>query len=88
MSTIERTTVRLPSELLRRVERKAAQKGVTLTALIEEGLRHQLSSSSESGADVPPLPISSARGRCLVDLSSYAKVADMLDEELPFEKLR
>jgi hypothetical protein len=35
----ERTTVRLPEELLRRAKRKAAAEGRTLTSLIEEGLR-------------------------------------------------
>jgi hypothetical protein len=35
----ERTTVRLPEDLLSRAKRKAATEGRTLTALIEEGLR-------------------------------------------------
>lgn len=35
----ERTTVRLPPELLARAKRKAVVEGRTLTALIEEGLR-------------------------------------------------
>lgn len=35
----ERTTVRLPEELLLRAKRKAAAEGRTLTALIEDGLR-------------------------------------------------
>jgi hypothetical protein len=35
----ERTTVRLPEELIKRAKRKAAAEGRTLTALIEEGLR-------------------------------------------------
>ena len=35
----ERTTVRLPEELVRRAKRKAAAEGRTLTALIEESLR-------------------------------------------------
>ena len=35
----ERTTVRLPEELLSRARRKAAAEGRTLTSLIEEGLR-------------------------------------------------
>ncbi len=39
----ERTTVRLPKELLRRAKRKAADEGRTLTALIEEGLRRVVS---------------------------------------------
>ena len=36
---IERTTVRLPSELLKRAKRMAAAEGRTLTSLIEDGLR-------------------------------------------------
>ena len=36
---IQRTTVRLPEDLLRRAKRKAAAEGRTLTALIEDGLR-------------------------------------------------
>ena len=35
----ERTTVRLPEDLIKRAKRKAAAEGSTLTALIEEGLR-------------------------------------------------
>jgi hypothetical protein len=38
-SMTERTTVRLPDELVERARRKAAAEGRTLTALIEEGLR-------------------------------------------------
>jgi hypothetical protein len=35
----ERTTVRLPEDLLHRAKRKAAAEGRTLTSLIEDGLR-------------------------------------------------
>jgi hypothetical protein len=35
----ERTTIRLPEDLLNRAKRKAAAEGRSLTALIEEGLR-------------------------------------------------
>jgi hypothetical protein len=35
----ERTTIRLPEDLLRRAKRKAAAEGRTLTALIADGLR-------------------------------------------------
>ena len=36
---IERTTVRLPQDLLNRAKRKALAERRTLTSLIEEGLR-------------------------------------------------
>jgi hypothetical protein len=35
----ERTTVRLPEDLVRRAKRKAASEGRTLTSLIADGLR-------------------------------------------------
>jgi len=35
----ERTTVRLPQDLLNRARRKAAAEGRTLTSLIADGLR-------------------------------------------------
>ena len=35
----DRTTVRLPDDLLRRAKRKAAAEGRTLTSLIADGLR-------------------------------------------------
>ena len=43
---IERTTVRLPKELLDRARRQAAVEGVTLTALIEDSLRKAVSDRS------------------------------------------
>jgi hypothetical protein len=37
---MKRTTVRLPSELLKKAQQKAAADGRTLTALMEDGLRY------------------------------------------------
>jgi hypothetical protein len=45
---IERTTVRLPSELLRRARRKAAAEGRTLTSLMEDGLRYVVSEQPQA----------------------------------------
>jgi hypothetical protein len=38
----ERTTVRLPEDLVQRAKRKAAAEGRSLTSLIEDGLRRVL----------------------------------------------
>ena len=38
----ERTTVRLPDDLVRRAKRKALAEGRSLTSLIEDGLRRVL----------------------------------------------
>ena len=59
----ERTTIRLPEDLVRRAKRKAAAQGRSLTALIEEGLRRVVSDrgSARGGPRILP-PVSSAAG--------------------------
>ena len=80
----ERTTVRLPQELLRRAKRKAAADGKTLTALIEDGLRSVL---NERGAPVKAKRISprvsTATGGLLpgVDLNDSAALQEADDFE-------
>jgi hypothetical protein len=39
---VERTTVRLPQDLVKRAKKRAAADGTTMTALIEDGLRRVL----------------------------------------------
>jgi hypothetical protein len=59
----ERTTVRLPEELLRRAKRKAAAEGRTLTSLIEDGLRLVVSNKRDASKSERILPrISTATG--------------------------
>ncbi len=79
---VERTTVRLPEDLIARAKRKAAAEGRSLTALIEEGLRRVL---NERRSEAPPPralpPVSSARGGLMpgVDLDNSASLQDMED---------
>lgn len=80
----ERTTVRLPDDLLHRARRKASAEGRTLTSLIEDGLRIVL---NEKGAPklqkrVMP-PVSKAKGwlRPGVDLNDMSSVYEMEDLE-------
>lgn len=60
----ERTTVRLPADLLTRAKRKAAAEGRTLTALIEDGLRMVVAVGQRKPAKRKRvvLPVSSATG--------------------------
>ena len=59
----ERTTVRLPEELLDRAKRKAAAEGRTLTSLIEDGLRLVVTGSQKIAQKKRVLPrISKAAG--------------------------
>jgi hypothetical protein len=86
----ERTTVRLPEELLSRAKRKAAAERRTLTALIEEGLRAVLSEKPPAGKARRRLPrISKASGgfRPGVDLSDSASLIEEEDKEM-LERLR
>jgi len=78
----ERTTVRLPEDLVRRAKAKAATEGRSLTALIEEGLRRVVSErpSGERGARMLP-PVSSATGGVMpgIDLDDSAALQDLDD---------
>ena len=80
---IERTTVRLPADLLNRAKRKAAAERRTLTSLIEDGLRLVVAESGKvvkrkrvlppvSKATGGPLP-----GIDLTDLSAFAEMDDL-----------
>jgi hypothetical protein len=62
----ERTTVRLPSDLLSRAKRKAAAEGRTLTSLIADGLRMALADDRRSTRAKRVLPrVSKASGGLL-----------------------
>jgi hypothetical protein len=53
MLTHMRTSVDLPSSLLNRARRLAQRRGVTLKALVEEGLRRVLEDSPAPGFKLP-----------------------------------
>lgn len=80
----ERTTVRLPDELVRRAKLKAATDGISLTALIEEALRRILDERrSRQEAARTPLPVSTATGGLMpgICLDSMAELQEMDDIE-------
>jgi hypothetical protein len=83
-----RTTVRLPPDLLRRAKLKAAKEGTSLTALMEEGLRYTVDGPAKVKREIRLPRVSTARGECLIDLTSNAKIIDTLEDRLPIEKLR
>jgi len=80
---IERTTVRLPRELLRVAKRKAAAEGRTLTSLIEDGLRLVVAETRKPTKRTVNLPVSKATGGPLpgVDISNSAALQEMEDLE-------
>jgi len=80
----ERTTVRLPQDLLIRAKRKAAAEGRTLTSLIEDGLRQIVAADRRAARHKRRLPrISNAEGGLLPGIelipSSDLQEADDLD---------
>jgi hypothetical protein len=81
---IERTTVRLPRELLARAKRKAVAEHRTLTSLIEEGLRLVVSDNQKKSKAQRVLPrYSDAVGGPLpgIDISDSAALQEMEDLE-------
>ena len=81
---MERTTVRLPSELLARARKKAAAEGRTLTSLIEEGLREAVASRPPPPQPKPRAPISSVASNRQegVDLSNSAQLQELMDDDV------
>jgi hypothetical protein len=80
----ERTTVRLPDELVRRAKRKAAAEGRSLTALIEEGLRRVLDENRPAASARRKLPpVSRATGGVMpgIDLDDSASLQQLADIE-------
>jgi hypothetical protein len=78
----ERTTVRLPEDLIRRAKRKAAAEGRTLTALIEEGLRRVVAEKPAKRERALP-PVSTATGGPMpgIDLTDTSALQEMDDLE-------
>jgi hypothetical protein len=80
----ERTTVRLPKELLNRARRKATAEGRTLTSLIEEGLRSVVAERRKGKDEKRVLPrVSKATGGPMpgIDLTDLSALQDLDDLE-------
>jgi plasmid stability protein len=80
----ERTTVRLPDELVRRAKRRAADEGRSLTSLIEDGLRRILDDRPRTAERRRIMPrVSSAKGGLLpgIDLNDSSSLQELEDLE-------
>jgi hypothetical protein len=81
---IERTTVRLPKELMKLAKRKAAEDGRSLTSLIEDSVRQAVSGDQRPKKEKRVLPrISKATGGTWpgIDISNSAALQEMDDLE-------
>jgi hypothetical protein len=80
----ERTTVRLPEDLLERAKRKAAAEGRTLTSLIADGLRLVIAENRKSTKPKRIMPrVSKATGGPMpgLDLGDLPALQEMDDLE-------
>ena len=90
---IERTTVRLPADLLNRAKRKAAAERRTLTSLIEDGLRLVVADSGKVVKRKRVLPpVSKATGGPMpgIDLTDLSALVEMddLDDVLRMQRFK
>jgi hypothetical protein len=76
-----RTTINVDDGLLAEAKRRAAERGITLTGLIEDALRETLARRDEADDDAPFATIT-YRGSGLmpgVDLDDSAALRELLD---------
>jgi len=78
---IKRTTVRLPSELLKKAQRKAAAEGRTLTGLMEEGLRYVVSDKPAEKRERIMPPISKEGGGQASGVTRLKDLEELEDAE-------
>lgn len=83
-----RTTVAIDDNLLAAAKQRARQRGLTLGQLVEDALR--LEAARAELPPGPPVPVLPGEGGTLpgVDVTSNRDMHELLDEGLPFEKLR
>lgn len=76
-----RTTIQLDDEVFRAFKTRAAQRGTTLAAEIEQALRADLTSRA-SAEPLPPLRLRTVRGRAVpgLDINSNAALEEFLRE--------
>lgn len=78
-----RTTVRLSESLIARAKREAAQRGTTLTSLIEQGLRLVMAKPHrQSERPRVKLPTCKQRGGAItgIDLNNSAALLDAMEK--------
>jgi len=77
---MRRTTIRLPDDLMSKARKRAAEKGRTLTSLIDEGLKALLVEPKRATRRRIRLPVSKASGGTLpgVDLNRSADLEDRM----------
>lgn len=86
--SIMRTTLSIDDELLARARERARERGITLGAVVENALRRDF--ASEVRTDAPTLPVftKGSGPKPGIDLTSNRVLHEVLDEDLPLDRLR
>jgi hypothetical protein len=90
MESLMRTTLTIDDEVLAEFRRVAADTHRTLSGVIEDALRAELARRRTAG-EVPASDLPVVRGGSMrpgVELGDSAALRRLLDDGLPFEKLR
>lgn len=89
---MKRTTIMLDDDLMRRAKSTAAERGITLTALIDEAVRERLARKEAVGAGddwvLPAFGDPNGRVAPGFDITSNESIQEFLDEGLSIEQLR
>lgn len=85
---MKRTTIRLDDNLMAAAKQRAADRGTTLTALIERAVREVV--ARDIRASRPAVELPTFRGRGVqpgVDLADNKALRDLMDRGVPLDKL-
>ena len=80
-----KTTFNIDDALMQQLREEAARRRVTMTQIVESGIRHMIANdtdSQEKAKELPPLPTWNG-GRMLVDISNREELYRIFDEEKP-----
>jgi len=84
-----RTTLTIADELLKTAKLRARERGVSLGGLVESALQRELAAADEPSERIPIPVFDGGTGPMPgVNLNSNRELHELLDEGLPFEKLR
>jgi len=76
-----KTTLNIDDHLMQALKAEAARRGVTMSALVESGLRLVLAGDSlEPAADLPPLPAWNSGG-FRVDVANRGALEELLNRD-------
>jgi hypothetical protein len=86
---VMRTTIDLPEPLLKNAKRRATERGVTLSMIVEDALRNHF--ASKPPATMPPFRLYTVRGKLVrpdldLDRTSALLVEDDASSYIPEKK--